>query len=231
MYGQLRLTAETGVFSTQYNDVRAPNDPQNQGTLFSFSDDFDQSGTPIFIRGEIAYTINDRHTVEATAVPLTVEYSDAILSEINFQDQTFVGEGINGTYQFNTYRGSYRYGIVRKANFSLDLGASILVRDARIALTQGAATMDNTDLGFVPLVSFEMNYSPINRLSFLLKGDALVGPVGRAEDIFAGILFDVIADKVSIRAGYRLIEGGADVAQVYNFAYFHFGSLGLSYQL
>jgi len=84
-------------------------------------------------------------------------------------------------------------------------------------------------LDLVPLLSFNLNYSPKEKLSLVLKGEGLVGPVGRAEDIFAGIYHPVWKEGLQLKAGYRLIEGGADVDQVYNFAYIHFASLGLAY--
>jgi hypothetical protein len=33
-------------------------------------------------------------------------------------------------------------------------------------------------------------------------------------------------ENISFRAGYRIIEGGADVEEVYNFALLHFFSVG-----
>ncbi len=224
---QLRLSIESGYVTTQSNNVRVPNGDQNAGTLFSLNDDFDDGGSGVFFRGEIAYLINDRHTLEATAAPLTVEYNDSSKESIDFAQTNFTGDNINGSYQFNTYRFSYRYRIINRSKFKFDLGASLLVRDARIALSQLEDTADDTDLGYVPLVSFQLSYATADRLSLLLKGDALVGPVGRAEDVFAGLLYEVIKNKIEIKGGYRVIEGGADVDQVFNFAFFHFADLGL----
>jgi hypothetical protein len=224
---QLRLSIESGYVTTQSNNVRVPNGDQNAGTLFSLNDDFDDGGSGVFFRGEIAYLINDRHTLEVTAAPLTVEYNDSSKESINFAQTNFTGDNINGSYQFNTYRFSYRYRIINRSKFKFDLGASLLVRDARIALSQLEDTADDTDLGYVPLVSFQLSYATADRLSLLLKGDALVGPVGRAEDVFAGLLYEVIKNKIEIKGGYRVIEGGADVDQVFNFAFFHFADLGL----
>ncbi|MFT4533416.1 MAG: hypothetical protein ACJA1A_001094 [Saprospiraceae bacterium] len=230
-HAQLRLSIESGLVTTQYNDVQAPNGDQNAGTLFSFNDNFEEDDPKGYLRAEVTYTINNRHSIEVTAAPLTVAYQNATLPKISFQGVSFEGSGIDGRYKFNTYRGSYRYRLLRKSNFTFELGASILVRDARIALTQDDITVDNTDLGFVPLVSFELAYQPFQSIGFQLKGDALVGPVGRAEDIFAGVTVDLFSDIISVKAGYRLIEGGADVDQVYNFAYFHFASIGIVYTL
>lgn len=228
---QLRISLESGGVTTGYNDVKVPNGEQESGTLFSFTDDFDSDGSIVFFRGEFAYTFNKKHTLEATAVPLTRDYSIKTESEIDFAGTSFIGDDIIGKYQFNTYRFSYRYRLVNKSKFKFDLGASFLIRDASIALTQSGNTADDTDLGYVPLVSFEMDYKPTDLLSFVLKGDALVGPVGRAEDVFMGVLLDVYKDRIQLKAGYRIIEGGADVDQVYNFALFHFADIGLVIKL
>lgn len=226
---QLRIGVESGIIFSQYNDVRVPNGDQDQGTLFSFDDDFSQILPAGFLRVELSYLINERHTIELTAAPLVLEFENSTLDAINFAGQTFMGQGINGRYEFNTYRASYRYRIVQRSKLTFDLGLSLLVRDARIAITQDDMVADDTDLGFVPLVSFNLNYAATDKLSLLLKGDALVGPVGRAEDIFGGILYDIIKDDLQFKLGYRFIEGGADVDQVYNFAYIHFVDAGLVY--
>jgi|GEM_PF-4413361 len=34
-------------------------------------------------------------------------------------------------------------------------------------------------------------------------------------------------NRLDLKAGYRVIEGGADVDQVYNFAFFHFADFGI----
>ena len=228
---QFSLKVESGIAFPGYNDVRAPNGAQETGTLFSLKDDFDEIENPIYFRAEAMYTIKDKHTFELTAAPLVVEaenYNNP--STLFFEDQEFNGDNINGRYQFNTYRFSYRYRIYNREKFMLDLGATLLTRDAEISITQGNSFTNNTDLGFVPLLSFHTEYACQPNFSFLLKGDALVGPQGRAEDVFLGVRYNPI-ENIGIRAGYRIIEGGADVDQVYNFALFHFASAGLVYTL
>lgn len=227
---QFRLSLESGATFSQYNDVRVPNTEMSTGTLFSLQDDFNPQ-TSGFIRVEMSYLIANRHMVELTAVPLKLDYSNAQIGEIDFAETIFSGDGIDGSYQFNTYRASYRYRLVDNPRFVFDLGASLLIRDARIALMQNDLEAEDTDLGFVPLLSFNLEYEAGSKLDLMLKGDALVGPQGRAEDIFGGILYQLWDEKWQAKAGYRFIEGGADVEQVYNFAFIHFASLGLVYSL
>jgi hypothetical protein len=42
-----------------------------------------------------------------------------------------------------------------------------------------------------------------------------------------GLRSKLIKDNLKLRTGYRIIEGGADVEQVYNFSLIHFASIGL----
>ncbi len=225
---QLRLSLESGAGFSQYNEVQVPNMASNSGTRFSLQDDFSPQPT-VFFRLEISYLINQKHTVELTAAPLQIGYEDSQLGEIDFAGTFFTDAGIHGEYRFNTYRASYRYRVVDKEKWILDLGATVLMRDARIALRQDELQAQDSDLGFVPLLSFNLHYIPKDKLTLLLKGDALVGPQGRAEDIFAGLLYPIWKEGLRFKAGYRLIEGGADVDQVYNFAFIHFASVGLVY--
>lgn len=229
-HAQLRLSSESGLVFNGYNDVRAPNGDGEQGTLFSFTDDFEVDQPVIFLRLEASYTLNDKHSFILTAVPLTFNYENPTIAEIDFENTPFQTSAstVTGSYQFNTYRFSYRYALLRKEKTRIELGLTALLRDAKIELTQNGESIENTDLGFVPLISllFEQEFN--DRLSFMLVGDALVGPVGRAEDVFAGLEFDIVPDRFFGRVGYRIIEGGADVDQVYNFALFHFVNVGIA---
>jgi hypothetical protein len=68
------------------------------------------------------------------------------------------------------------------------------------------------------------------RWALLLDGDGLVGPQGRAEDIFLGVRYR-FGDAVTGRIGYRILEGGADNSNVYNFALVHFLAIGFDVTL
>ncbi|KQC04121.1 MAG: hypothetical protein APR54_08965 [Candidatus Cloacimonas sp. SDB] len=65
-----------------------------------------------------------------------------------------------------------------------------------------------------------------DKFGLLLDGDALAAPQGRAEDVLAAITYD-ISDQLRLKAGYRILEGGADNDEVYTFALFHYAVLGL----
>jgi hypothetical protein len=108
-------------------------------------------------------------------------------------------------------------------------GVSVKVRDAVIRLESNGQSAEKTDLGVVPLINFKFERRLGNRAAFLLEGDALAAPQGRAEDVFAGIVVDA-GKQWSIKAGYRFLEGGADNDEVYTFAAVHYVAAGVVFR-
>ena len=88
-----------------------------------------------------------------------------------------------------------------------------------------------TDFGFVPLINFNLEWFPQEKYSFQLAGDALFSPYGqgRAEDVL--LAFRYHWSRSTIKAGYRILEGGADVSEVYNFTLFHYAVIGITVEL
>jgi hypothetical protein len=66
------------------------------------------------------------------------------------------------------------------------------------------------------------------KIGILFEGDALGAKQGRAEDVLLAGTYK-FSDHFRIRLGYRILEGGADGAEVYNFALFHYASAGIVY--
>jgi hypothetical protein len=62
------------------------------------------------------------------------------------------------------------------------------------------------------------------------EGDGLAGGPGRAFDLFLGTRLP-ITNHLAIKAGYRFLEGGANVDEVYNFTMVQFAVAGLFIQL
>jgi hypothetical protein len=60
----------------------------------------------------------------------------------------------------------------------------------------------------------------------ILEGDALAAKAGRAEDIFAGVAYQV-NPRFSVKLGYRVVEGGADTYEIYNFNWINYASAGV----
>jgi hypothetical protein len=82
-----------------------------------------------------------------------------------------------------------------------------------------------SETGFEPLLSFKVAWTIAGGWALLLDGDGLVGPHGRAEVTFLGVR-DRFGDAVTGRVGCRLLEGGADNSNVYDFALVNFFAIG-----
>lgn len=224
---QLWTELEAGVVGTAYNDVRIPG---STGTFFSLRDDLDGE-TDFYYRLRAGYRFSDRNEVLLLYAPLKLSYQGSFQQPVRFFGEVFpANQSVDATYKFNSYRGTYRYYVRPEGGLVVALGVTVKVRDALIGLYSGELLAERTDLGPVPLISFLVHWKPSGRLGLLLEGDALAVPSGRAEDVAVTVTWQV-HDHISLRAGYRLLEGGADNAQVYTFSMFHYGLMALQISL
>jgi hypothetical protein len=222
---QALIDVESGLVFSGYNNVRISGD---QGTLFSLKDDL-QAGTKIFYRLRADYTIKTRHTISLLYAPLETKSEGSVANDILFEGIVFPSNvQLNGTYKFNSYRLTYRYDIVNNARIAFGLGFTAKIRDARISLSSPDLAAEKTNVGFVPIINFKLLWKIDDKFGLLLYGDALAAPQGRAEDVLIAATYK-LSDNFDLRAGYRLLEGGADNDEVYNFALFHYASVGISY--
>jgi hypothetical protein len=222
---QALIDLETGAVFTDYNDVRIPGD---QGTFFSLKDDL-KAKTKLFYRLRAGYTIKSRHTFSLLYAPLETKSEGSVANDILFEGVVFpANTQLTGTYKFNSYRFTYRYDFVQKTKFEFGLGFTAKIRDAKIALSSPGLTSVKTNVGFVPIINFRLLWKIDDKFGLLLDGDALAAPQGRAEDVQIAATYK-LSDNFRLRAGYRILEGGADNYEVYNFALFHYASVGVSY--
>ena len=222
---QASIDLEAGAVFPGYNDVRIPGDG---GTKFSLQDDL-SSETKIFYRLRFNYTIASRHTLSLLYAPLEVTADGRINRDVFFEGVTFnANTPLHSTYKFNSYRLTYRYHIVQKPNLEFGLGFTAKIRDANIALSSATQTSEKDNVGFVPIINFRLHWKPVDKFGLLLEGDALAAEQGRAEDISIAATY-TISSHLTIRAGYRILEGGADNDDVYNFALFNYALGGITY--
>lgn len=220
---QWQLDLESGVVFNGYNQVQVPGEA---GTRFSLSDEL-QIPSRVYYRLRLSYLWNEKHYVACQYAPLQLSAQGSFDRAVAFRQSLFdPGVPTGGDYQFNTYRFTYRYQFPRMARFQWGLGATALVRDARIALANEFQSDDVTDVGVVPLLHFYLEWFAKERLSVVFNGDAVVAPQGRAEDLLLAAHF-YPSRGLTFKAGYRLLEGGADSEAVYNFALLHFAVIGM----
>lgn len=219
---QLSLDIESGAIIVGYNDVRIPGDA---GTLLSLTDDLSSKPTA-FVRLRAGYTIKSRHTISVLYAPLTVKSDGSTAFPIYFEGVTFpANTPLDASYTFNSYRITYRYDFVKKPKFEFGLGFTAKIRDAEIALNSDGLASSKTNVGFVPIINFRLNWIMNEKFGLLLEGDALAAPQGRAEDVLLAATYK-ISPKITLKAGYRILEGGADNDEVYNFSLFNYLSVG-----
>jgi hypothetical protein len=116
---------------------------------------------------------------------------------------------------------TYRYLLHSTNRLDIGIGFTAKIRDAAIRVEGDGRTTEETNVGFVPLVNFRVAWLLSPSFELLLDGDALAAPQGRAEDVQIAAVFRA-HDRVRLRTGYRLLEGGADNDKVYNFTLIHY---------
>ncbi len=216
------VEVESGAAFSGYNDVRIPPDT---GTGFSLSEDL-EADPVAFVRLRVGLRLGKehRHGLHLLAAPLRIESRGRFAEAVHYRGVDFAPDRpTRAEYRFDSYRLVYRYRLVRGKGADFELGAAAKIRDAEIRLEQDGRTARKTDTGFVPLLAFALRVHLGARLDAVLEGEALASPggQGRAEDILAALHWHP-SSAVGIQLGYRLLEGGADVEEVYNFTLVHY---------
>jgi hypothetical protein len=220
--GAWSLEVEGGVAFNTINDVQIPG---TTGTRFSLTKDLDADPARC-VRLRLGYDVNERHHLCALVAPLRIVARGAVDAPIRFQGVEYAARTpLEARYRFDSYRVTYSYDAYVRGSWRVGVGLTAKIRDAEIALDGADTKTKTTNTGFVPLVHFLFAWTPRPALQLLCEGDALAGPQGRAEDVFLGLGYQVRPQFV-LKAGYRILEGGADVDSVYNFALVHYLTLG-----
>jgi len=226
-YCQKYVDLETGMVFSGYNDVQIP---RSTGTRISLSEQL-QTDPAIFYRLRLTYIINSKHTISALYAPLKLLSSGQINDTVIFEGITFpANTPLKSTYIFNSYRLTYRYDFFQTDKIKFGLGFTAKIRDAAITLESDSLKSEKINLGFVPIINFNFQWMFSNTLSFLINGDALAAPQGRAEDVLTAIQYNP-NKNIGIRLGYRILEGGANVEEVYNFTLINYLVLGATLEI
>ncbi|MEO7360162.1 MAG: hypothetical protein ABI120_07525, partial [Gemmatimonadaceae bacterium] len=218
----LQVEVEGGAVWQSRNDVQIPNDAA--GTRFSLVDAIGNGPWPT-ARLYATWNINEKHGLRLLLAPLRVSGTATLDSPIAFAGSRFAaGTPTDASYQFNSWRVTYRYRFHDGENWRWWVGFTAKVRDAKIRLAQGSEIGEKVDVGFVPLLHLAGTRRLTARWMAELDADALAGGPGRAEDVALKLRYR-LRDRLSIAGGYRTVEGGANVDEVYNFAWLHYAVL------
>jgi len=215
---------EAGPAWQSRNDVQIPND--QTGTRFSLVDLVGSGPLPA-ARLYILWNINERHGLRLLLAPLSYTKSGQFPSSVNFAGETFQpGVPTDATYKFNSFRVGYRYHIHQGPDWNWWIGFTAKLRDAKIELVQEGKSARKTDVGFVPLLHVAGETRLGSGWSAVLDVEGLAGGPGRAVDASLKLRRD-LGRSWGIAAGYRTLEGGADVESVYSFAWLHYATVSL----
>jgi hypothetical protein len=221
------IELEAGAVWQSRNDVQIPNDAT--GTRFSLVDLVGKGPWPAG-RLYLTWNISNRHSLRGLLAPLSYTGTGSFTEPVDFAGQRYVaGDPVEATYKFNSWRLGYRYRFMDRERLKLSVGFTAKIRDAKIELEQGAVTSKDTDVGFVPLLNLAADWRFNSRWHVLFDFDGLAGGPGRAFDVALKLGYD-ISDSWGLAAGYRTVEGGADVESVYNFAWFHYALVSGTYR-
>ena len=218
------LELEGGAVWQSYNDAEIPND--GSATRFSLADLTGNGPWPAG-RVYLTWNVGERHGLRALAAPLSITETGVPKAPIDFEGERFVaGAPLAATYTFNSYRLTYRYRVRATTRTTAWVGVTAKVRDATIALQQGATASRKDNVGFVPLLHLAGEWRAAPRWRMSLDADALAGGPGRAIDAALKAGYDIRRD-LTLQAGYRTLEGGADVEETYNFAWLHYAVVSI----
>lgn len=213
------LELEAGPVWQTRNDVQIPN--TDAGTRFSLVDLVGKGPLPA-ARLYITWNINERHSLRGLLAPLSYTETGSFTAPVDFAGESYLpGNPVDGTYKFNSWRLGYRYRFLNREHLKLSVGFTAKIRDAKIELAQGSTTSKDTDLGFVPLLNLGADWGFTGKWHLIFDFEGLAGGPGRAFDIALKFQYH-FNDQWGISAGYRTVEGGADVEAVYNFAWLHY---------
>jgi hypothetical protein len=224
---RIEIELEGGPAWQSYNDVEIPND--GSATRFSLSE---LAGKGPWPAGRVYVSWNSvgRHGIRLLFAPFSLTETGVADEDISFAGASYTaGQVTRATYKFNSYRLTYRYRLHEADRTTAWIGLTAKIRDAVIALEQGATTSRKEDLGFVPLLHLFGEWRVAPRWRVSLDADALAGGPGRAEDVALKVGFEP-SDRWMIRAGYRTVEGGADVSEVYTFAWLHYAVVSVAWR-
>ena len=216
--GSVNLRLSVGSSYQTRNDVQTPNN--EFGTRFSLADEAGE-GPVTAIRLEANWKLDEKHGIRLLLAPLSYTESVVFDQPIQFEGASFEqGQPTDASYRFNSWRIGYHYTVTETEDFTFKVGGTLKVRDAEIRLEQGETTSFNDDLGLVPLLYLSAKRRFGKHWTLGADLDGLAGGPGRAIDL--GVTLDYsLTNRWNIGVDARVLDGGADVAEVYNFARFN----------
>ena len=223
---QTFVNLESGAFFTNINDIRYG----SNGTLFSLKNDFQTPVSP-FLRLRIGFLTDEKNHFSMLYAPLKIVETGTLANDILFDGNNFKANmPIEAVYMFNSYRFTYNRRIISKDNFNFGLGLSAKIRDAGVSLKNSELFKENFNVGFAPLINLIANWDISQKMGVNFFGEGIAASKGRAIDISLSGRY-TFSKSLQGNFGYRLLEGGANGTDRYNFIQLHFIFASLNYSI
>jgi hypothetical protein len=223
---QTFVNLESGAFFTNINDIRYG----SNGTLFSLKNDFQTPVSP-FLRLRIGFLTDEKNHFSMLYAPLKIVETGTLANDILFDGNNFKANmPIEAVYMFNSYRFTYNRRIINKDNFNFGLGLSAKIRDAGVSLKNSELFKENFNVGFAPLINLIANWDISQKMGVNFFGEGIAASKGRAIDISLSGRY-TFSESLQGNFGYRLLEGGANGTERYNFIQLHFIFASLNYSI
>ena len=220
------INLESGAFFTGMNDIRNG----NNGTLFSLKNDFQTPVSP-FLRLRVGYLSNEKNYFSFLYAPLKIIETGTIEKDILFDGKNFKANlPIEAVYKFNSYRFTYNRRVINKDNFKFGIGLSAKIRDAGVSLKNRELLSENFSIGFAPLINLLANWDISQKMGIDFLGEGIAASKGRAIDLSLSGRYS-FTKNLQGNIGYRLLEGGANGTNGYNFIQLHFIFVSVNYSL
>ena len=221
---QAFINLESGAFFTNINDIRNG----NNGTLISLKNDFQTPVSP-FLRLRAGYLSNGKNHFSLLYAPLKILETGTLEKDILVDGKNFKANiPIEVVYKFNSYRLTYNRRIISNNKFKFGLGLSAKIRDAGTSLKNKELISENFSIGFVPLINVLANWDISQKVGVEFFGEGIIASKGRAIDLCLSGKYN-FTKNLQGNIGYRLLEGGADGTNRYNFIQLHFAFASLNF--
>jgi len=159
--------------------------------------------------------------------PLETTYNFDSKNNFEFDGENYTANTDTEVYyKFNSYRLGYIWNFGSES-FKYWFGAVGKIRDAKISVEQGTQSNSFDNIGFVPLIAIGFEAQLLYGLSLFSHTDALGSSQGSAYDSQLELRYKF--GSVSTSVGKRILGGGADNDNVYNFAQFDTNYLRVSF--
>lgn len=216
---------EVGGFQTVSNRFNIPN-PGGSRVLVK------DKNHKFYGRAQATFQVSKNGFLRFMAAPLATEYSYVTQTPLSFNGITIPAQSTtNVTYQFNSYRFGYLYRLLDSKKLSIRTGLIGKIRQAKIEITGNGSSSTYSNVGFVPLLNFGLNWNLYGRWDLRLDVDGAAAKQGRAIDGSAEAFYQLDKKGSGLSMGLRVLEGGANNDKVNTFSLFQYaflsGTIGL----